>query len=366
MNKKFIYYFLIVVVIGSLPIGVSLLRSRTKPAIQACTLEVKICPDGSSVGRTGPKCQFTLCPIKINTSTSSLETFTATSTKLATTTSITQTTSTLVTLVLPKTIPAKKPQTTSVISLVVSSLQSSISSVVTAVTSPFKKQTPSVINYYPSSIIPPSTYVTSSSTQTSVYKPLPPEDFAGEKYLVKDGIIVSNDNKIIYTIPPEVVAAVSSSNVGWTNTTINVVPLGTVSPLLNAIPIKDLPGKYYLSENSFGNMAACEFSNKIFILDTYTNTVVLMYEENNTTLSLDDPRACNSEIFLLATEGSKLVLKYHTIGTNTLCDSAWSEPEKTFYLDVTKLNNEGMKKYNIPADLTITAEQEEDACRAKL
>jgi hypothetical protein len=91
-----------------------------------------------------------------------------------------------------------------------------------------------------------------------------------------------------------------------------------------------------------------------------------MYEENNTTLSQDDPRACNSEIFLLATEGSKLVLKYHTIGTNTLCDSTWSEPEKTFYLDVVKLKTEGMMKYSIPANLTTAAEQEEETCRAKL
>jgi hypothetical protein len=29
---------------------------------QACTLEAKICPDGSSVGRTGPNCEFAACP----------------------------------------------------------------------------------------------------------------------------------------------------------------------------------------------------------------------------------------------------------------------------------------------------------------
>lgn len=28
----------------------------------ACTLEAKICPDGSSVGRTGPNCEFAECP----------------------------------------------------------------------------------------------------------------------------------------------------------------------------------------------------------------------------------------------------------------------------------------------------------------
>ena len=29
---------------------------------KACTAEAKICPDGSSVGRTGPNCEFAACP----------------------------------------------------------------------------------------------------------------------------------------------------------------------------------------------------------------------------------------------------------------------------------------------------------------
>jgi hypothetical protein len=28
----------------------------------ACTMEAKLCPDGSSVGRSGPKCEFLPCP----------------------------------------------------------------------------------------------------------------------------------------------------------------------------------------------------------------------------------------------------------------------------------------------------------------
>ena len=32
------------------------------PASLACTEEAKQCPDGSSVGRTGPNCEFALCP----------------------------------------------------------------------------------------------------------------------------------------------------------------------------------------------------------------------------------------------------------------------------------------------------------------
>ncbi len=33
----------------------------TAPGV-ACTLEAKLCPDGSSVGRTGPNCEFSPCP----------------------------------------------------------------------------------------------------------------------------------------------------------------------------------------------------------------------------------------------------------------------------------------------------------------
>jgi membrane-bound inhibitor of C-type lysozyme len=33
-----------------------------QPEPIACTLEAKICPDGSSVGRVGPNCEFTPCP----------------------------------------------------------------------------------------------------------------------------------------------------------------------------------------------------------------------------------------------------------------------------------------------------------------
>lgn len=39
------------------------------PAPVACTMEAKICPDGSAVGRTGPLCQFSACPEPAATST---------------------------------------------------------------------------------------------------------------------------------------------------------------------------------------------------------------------------------------------------------------------------------------------------------
>lgn len=34
--------------------------AKTKPV--ACTEEAKVCPNGSLVGRSGPKCEFTPCP----------------------------------------------------------------------------------------------------------------------------------------------------------------------------------------------------------------------------------------------------------------------------------------------------------------
>lgn len=29
---------------------------------KVCTMEAKLCPDGSAVGRTGPNCEFAPCP----------------------------------------------------------------------------------------------------------------------------------------------------------------------------------------------------------------------------------------------------------------------------------------------------------------
>jgi hypothetical protein len=36
--------------------------SQTSPTTIACTQEAKQCPDGSYVGRVGPKCEFAACP----------------------------------------------------------------------------------------------------------------------------------------------------------------------------------------------------------------------------------------------------------------------------------------------------------------
>lgn len=236
--------------------------------------------------------------------------------------------------------------------------------------SPQKTANPSLTNKVVSII---SSAVTTVETKTSniVSKIIdtivssPKNNFSEEKYSVNNGAIVSSDGTVLYTIPPSITASLNHTSSNTESHTVNVIPVGEVPPIIGAIPVVDLPGKYYLSESSFGNPEACEFSNKIFILDTKTNEVTLMYEENNHTLSRDDQRACNSEIYLLATENEKLIIKYHTVGTNSLCDSPWSEPDKTWNLDVTKLSM-GMKKYPIPEDLYNKAEQVENTCRAEL
>jgi len=37
-------------------------KEKDNPEQVFCTMEAKLCPDGSYVGRTGPKCEFTACP----------------------------------------------------------------------------------------------------------------------------------------------------------------------------------------------------------------------------------------------------------------------------------------------------------------
>ena len=56
-----------VVILFVVGIGSFLYRNMVeRPGITAaepvCTLEAKVCPDGSSVGRAGPACEFTPCP----------------------------------------------------------------------------------------------------------------------------------------------------------------------------------------------------------------------------------------------------------------------------------------------------------------
>ncbi len=60
MKKQAIYLILIIFAV----IVVGYLSTTTLPGIgqKACTMEAKVCPDGSTVGRSGPNCEFAACP----------------------------------------------------------------------------------------------------------------------------------------------------------------------------------------------------------------------------------------------------------------------------------------------------------------
>lgn len=47
---------------STLPDGITTPGPSNTPGV-ACTMEAKICPDGSSVGRVGPNCEFAECPV---------------------------------------------------------------------------------------------------------------------------------------------------------------------------------------------------------------------------------------------------------------------------------------------------------------
>ena len=61
MTRIAIVVGIIVLIIGA-GIAISQSPKYFEPEPIACTMEVKLCPDGSYVGRTGPKCEFTPCP----------------------------------------------------------------------------------------------------------------------------------------------------------------------------------------------------------------------------------------------------------------------------------------------------------------
>lgn len=66
MDTRLRTIFLIITAV-ILTIGASIIYSMAKqPSFGiepvACTLEAKLCPDGSYVGRTGPNCEFAACP----------------------------------------------------------------------------------------------------------------------------------------------------------------------------------------------------------------------------------------------------------------------------------------------------------------
>ena len=69
-NKNMKKNGIILIVVGLIVAGVAIYKisvapQTTKPV--ACTMEAKVCPDGSSVGRGGPNCEFAACPTSKDT-----------------------------------------------------------------------------------------------------------------------------------------------------------------------------------------------------------------------------------------------------------------------------------------------------------
>jgi hypothetical protein len=350
--KRTTYIALGVVLVASL-VGFFVVRQYTAkpslvsnaPTIKPCTEDIMMCPDGTSIPRSGPDCKFGVCKQILP---SYLE----------------QPTST----------PAQE-NTPSLTNQEPASAQEPIKPVVT--TNLFAKITATAVNFFTKTSENTQGTVTSgiqetsnalnttqpnTNTQSNAVTTLVVDEV---RYLViKNNTLVDQNNNVVYTFPS---SFGNSSGTGGSmeNHFINAVAVNQVAPIVGAIPIDGQTGKYYLSENSFGSISGCQFSNKIYILDTVANTRTLLYEENSSTLQNTDPRACNSEIYLLATEGEKLILKYHTIGTNMVCDSTWSEPEKTWFLDVTK-TEKGTRMYPISPARYAIAENHEATCREEL
>jgi|GEM_PF-1203793 len=57
--KKILLVALVIILI---PVGFYLFKSANNTGPVACTMEARICPDGTAVGRTGPSCDFSPCP----------------------------------------------------------------------------------------------------------------------------------------------------------------------------------------------------------------------------------------------------------------------------------------------------------------
>jgi hypothetical protein len=55
--RRFAFFTLFLAVLGCAP------KPDTRVNLNGmCTLEAKLCPDGSAVGRHGPSCEFAKCP----------------------------------------------------------------------------------------------------------------------------------------------------------------------------------------------------------------------------------------------------------------------------------------------------------------
>jgi hypothetical protein len=233
-------------------------KKKQTPLVQACPTDVMMCPDGSSVPRSGPKCEFGVCKqISLQEHDSEIEAI------IPATSSVTS-------------IPIKNKSVTTNL----------FAKITKSATSLFKETKETLTSDISSGIKETSqTVSTEPNTAPKNTVPIPPAkpSLDETRYTIENNKIIDENNKPIYTLPP----STSGSN------PVNVVPVGGITPIIGAVPVDGLPGKYYLSENFRSEDTACHFSNRIYILDTVANTKTLMYEENNTTLTQDDPRACD-------------------------------------------------------------------------
>lgn len=350
MNKNIVIALMVVLVGGLVFGGLVYFKSKKEEAV-ACPLDVMMCPDGSSVPRSGPNCEFDVCKASIESSNepkNEQPLHASTSTEESSTT---EQTSVEVQTPAPKT--QTEQDTSSFFTKVTKSVATNIDTVLQTIAASIGVTTPTA-----------AVNTQTQNTQTSIQTPAtPPANLNEERFTISNNTILDQSGNIVASIPSSV--SNSSGSSGWETHTVNAIEVGTTTPVVDGVPVVGATGKYYISENSFGSVTNCEFSNKIFILDVVSATKTLLYEENSSTLSKDDQRACNSEIFLLATEDEKLIIKYHTINTNMTCESTWSEPDKTWYLDVTNLTVP-MKRYYISHERYSQAEQEEATCRQTL
>lgn len=64
-NKGFSTLLVVIIIAAVVLVGGSVVyyyTTKTQQKPVTCTEEAKVCPDGSSVGRTGPNCEFASCP----------------------------------------------------------------------------------------------------------------------------------------------------------------------------------------------------------------------------------------------------------------------------------------------------------------
>ncbi len=334
MPRLQLILLVVIVILGGVFGGVLYHNKQQPLAIEICPTDVMACPDGSTVPRMDTTCEFAVCAQERPKYMEPIAQGQGSTTPITTS----------------EVKPSLSPQTSA------GKLFEKVRAPLVSVFEKIGAAISPAINPAPTTLTTnQQVYINSQGSS-----PTSPSNstFNETRYTIQNGSIVDGNNSIIYTFPP------STSQSGWSTHIVDVVAVNQIIPIINTIPIVGQPGQFYVSENSHGNLANCEFSNRVYILDTLTGKKVLMYEENNASIAGDIARSCTSELYLLATENEKLILKSHTVGTGSTCESTWSEPEQTWYLDVTKLEK-GLRRYIISAALYYKAEAEESACRTK-